>query len=155
MTTLHCNVVSHWLSPYPERSLLHTTTTPPRSTSIVKSSTPGLDTHMFQVEAWKNYRPHRWWRHNEGDGFSNHRRLDCLLSRLFRCRSKKTSKLRVIGLCEENPPVTGGFPSHRAVTRKIFPFDDVIMGLVQDCRISRALTMEILQCCTMPSIYVS
>ena len=39
------------------------------------------------------------WRHNERDDFSNHRRLDCLLSRLFRHRSKKTPKLRVTGLC--------------------------------------------------------
>ena len=28
------------------------------------------------------------WRHNERDGVSNHRRLDCSLNRLFRCRSK-------------------------------------------------------------------
>ena len=28
-------------------------------------------------------------------------------------RSKKTSKRRVIGLCEGNPPVTGGFPLQR------------------------------------------
>ena len=27
--------------------------------------------------------------------------------------SKKTSKLRVTGLCKGNPPVTGGFPSQR------------------------------------------
>ena len=26
----------------------------------------------------------------------------------------KTSKLRVTGLCEGNPPVTGGFPSQKA-----------------------------------------
>ena len=31
-----------------------------------------------------------------------------------RRRSKKTSKLRVSGLCEGNSPVTGEFPSHRA-----------------------------------------
>ena len=37
------------------------------------------------------------WRHNERDGVSNHWRLDCLLSRLFSCGSKKTSKLRVTG----------------------------------------------------------
>ena len=37
-------------------------------------------------------------RHNERDGFSNYRRLDCLLNRLFKCRQKKTSKLRVTGL---------------------------------------------------------
>ena len=40
------------------------------------------------------------WRHNERDGVSNDRRLDCLLSRLFRLTSKKTSKLSVTGLCE-------------------------------------------------------
>ena len=39
------------------------------------------------------------WRHNGCDGFSNHQPHDCLLNRLFRGRSKKTSKLRVTGLC--------------------------------------------------------
>ena len=58
--------------------------------------------------------PSLQWRHNEHDGVSNHRRLECLLNRLFRRRSKKTSKLCVTGLCEGNPPVTGGFPSQRA-----------------------------------------
>ena len=53
------------------------------------------------------------WRHNEHDGISNHWRLDCLLRRLFKHRSQKTSKLYLTGLCEENPPVTGGFPSQR------------------------------------------
>ena len=47
------------------------------------------------------------WRHNELDGVSHHWRIGSLLSRLFRRRSKKTSKLRVTGLCEENSPVTG------------------------------------------------
>ena len=54
------------------------------------------------------------WRYNERYGVSNHRRLDCLLSRLFRRRSKKKSKLRVSGLCEGNSPVTGEFPTQRA-----------------------------------------
>ena len=36
---------------------------------------------------------------------------DCLLSRLFKHSSKKTSKLRVTGLCEGNSPVTGVFPA--------------------------------------------
>ena len=53
------------------------------------------------------------WRHNERDGVSEHWRLGCLFNRLFWCTSKKTSKLRVSGLCEGNPPVTGGFPSQR------------------------------------------
>ena len=44
-----------------------------------------------------------------------------------RRRSKKTSKLPVTGLCAGNSPVTGEFPAQRPVTRKMFPFDDVIM----------------------------
>ena len=54
------------------------------------------------------------WRHNERDGVSNHQPHDCLLNRLFRHRSMKTSKLRVTGLCEGNSPVTGEFPAQRA-----------------------------------------
>ena len=47
------------------------------------------------------------WRHNERDGVSNHQPPGCLLNGLFRRRSKKTSKLRVAGLCVGNSPVTG------------------------------------------------
>ena len=53
------------------------------------------------------------WRHNERRGISNHRRLDFVLNRFFRRSSKKISKLRVTGHCEENPPVTDGSPSQR------------------------------------------
>ena len=53
------------------------------------------------------------WRHNERDGVSNHRRLDCLLNCLFRHRSRKASRLRVTGLCEGNLSVTGEFPVQR------------------------------------------
>ena len=38
------------------------------------------------------------WHHNERNGVSNHRCLDCLLSRLFTL--KKTSGLRVTGRCD-------------------------------------------------------
>ena len=54
------------------------------------------------------------WRHNGCDGVSNHQPHDCLLTRLFRRGSKKTSKLHVTGLCEGNSPVTGEFPAQRA-----------------------------------------
>ena len=54
------------------------------------------------------------WRHNEGDGVSNHQPHDCLLKRLIRRRSKKTSKLRVTGLFAGNSPVTGVFPAQMA-----------------------------------------
>ena len=68
------------------------------------------------------------WRHNESDGVSNHQLHDCLLNRLFTRKSKKKSKLRVTVLCARNSPVTSEFPHKGPVTRKIFPFDDVIMG---------------------------
>ena len=55
------------------------------------------------------------WRHNERDGVSNHQPHDSLLNRLFRRRSQKTSKLRVIGLCAGNSPVTDEFPTQRAI----------------------------------------
>ena len=53
------------------------------------------------------------WRHNGCDGVSNHQPHACLLSRLFRRRSKKTSKLRVAGLCVGNSPGTVEFPAQR------------------------------------------
>ena len=52
--------------------------------------------------------------HNERDGVSNHQPHDCLLNRLFRRRSKKTSKFRVTGLCVGNSSATGEFPAQRA-----------------------------------------
>ena len=48
------------------------------------------------------------WRHNERDGISNHQPRDCLLKRLFRRRSKKTSKLRITGLGDLWIPRTKG-----------------------------------------------
>ena len=54
------------------------------------------------------------WRHN-------------LLNRLLGRRSEKTSKLRVTGLCVGNSPGPVNFPHKGPVTRKMFPFDDVIM----------------------------
>ena len=54
------------------------------------------------------------WRHNGHHGVSNHQPHHCLLNRLFGCRSKKTSKLRVYGLCAGNSPGTGEFPAQMA-----------------------------------------
>ena len=58
--------------------------------------------------------PSLQWCHNEHNGVSNHQPHDYLLNRLFRRRSKKTSKLRITGLCAGNSPVTGDFPAQRA-----------------------------------------
>ena len=54
------------------------------------------------------------WRQNGRDSVSNHQPHDCLLNRLLRRRSKKTSKLRVTGLCGGNSPGTGEFPAQMA-----------------------------------------
>ena len=60
-------------------------------------------------------------RQNGRDGVSNHQPHDCLFNRLFRHRSKKTSKLRVTGLCEWNSPVTGEFPAQRSSNAENVP----------------------------------
>ena len=67
-------------------------------------------------------------RHNENDGVSNHRRLACLLKVLLRRRSKKTSSSTSLAFMRgiHRSPVNS--PHKGPVTRKMFPFDDVIMG---------------------------
>ena len=62
------------------------------------------------------------WRHNGHDGVSNHQTDDCLLNRSFGRRSKKTSKLRVTGLCVGNSPETGEFPAEMASNAENVPF---------------------------------
>ena len=54
------------------------------------------------------------WRHNGRNGVSNYQPHHCLRNRLFRPRSKKTSKFRDTGVCMGNSPVTGEFPAQRA-----------------------------------------
>ena len=68
-----------------------------------------------------------WWRHRDNSGvvimssMPSYQRLDCLLNRLFRARSQKTSKLRVIGRYERTSQVTGEFPAQRAsIAENIF-----------------------------------
>ena len=66
-------------------------------------------------------------RHNDHDDVSNHQPHGGLLNRLLKRRSKKTSKLRVTGLCVRNSAGPVNSPHKGPVTRKMFPFDDVIM----------------------------
>ena len=69
------------------------------------------------------------WHHNDHDGVSNHQPHGSLLNRLFRCRSKKTLKLHITGLCVGNfSPGPVNSPHKGPVKRKMFPFDDIIMG---------------------------
>ena len=60
---------------------------------------------------------------------SNHQPRDCLLNRLFRHRSKKTSKFRVAGLCAGISPETAEFQAQMASNAEKYPFDDVIMPM--------------------------
>ena len=70
------------------------------------------------------------WRHNGHSSVSNHQPHDCLLNGLLRRRSKLTSKLRITGLCVGNAPGPVNSPHKGPVTRKMFPFDDVIMHYI-------------------------
>ena len=60
------------------------------------------------------------WRHNGRDSVWNHQPHHCLLNRLLRRRTKKTSKLRVIGLCARNSLVTGAFHAQMASNADFF-----------------------------------
>ena len=67
------------------------------------------------VAAWNGQRYfHQHYNDVIMSAMASHQRRVCILNRLTRRRSKKTSKLRVTGLCEGNSPATGEFPAKRA-----------------------------------------
>ena len=92
-----------------------------RHVSVGKLSLHSINTTM------QSCLPSLHWRHIDHDGVSNHQPHGCLLNRLFGRRSKKTSKLRVTSLCAGNSLGPVNSPYKGPVTRKMFPFDDVIM----------------------------
>ena len=79
-----------------------------RTKPLIKSM---LIEHAIKMGiSWKHFENvSLWWRRNGHGGVSNHQLHHCLLNRLFGCRSKKTPKLRVTGLCTGNSPGTGEF----------------------------------------------
>ena len=93
------------------------------------------------------------WHHNGHNRVSNHQPHDCLLNRSFRRTSKKTSKLRVTGLCAGNSPETGEFPAQmasnaenvsiwwRPYDRKLTPW-----GRVTHIRVSKLTIIQIISC---------
>ena len=92
------------------------------------------------------------WHHNDHDGVSNHQPHGCLLNRLFGRRSTKPSKLRVTGLCAGNSPGPVNSPHKGPVTRKMFPFDDVIMIIVNGVRFALGgVTCGVPQRCVLGS----
>ena len=86
-----------------------------------------IATTFNHVNKFENVSKTSQSRHNERDVVSNHRPHGCLLNCLFRRRSKKhqssASLYFVRGI--HRWPVNS--PHKRPVTRKMFPFDDVIM----------------------------
>ena len=91
--------------------------------SLVRHTTVSRIGFAILLPVWLHYQCHLCksithtslrWRQNGRDSVSNHQPQDCLLNRLFRRRSKKTSKLRVTGLYEGNSPRTGEFPAQMA-----------------------------------------
>ena len=87
--------------------------------SLKKSSSMYMNVHKILNEFdAQHYKPNTectlLWRHNGRDSVSNHQPHDCLHNRLFRRRSKQTSKFRVTGLCAGNSPGTGEFPAQMA-----------------------------------------
>ena len=77
---------------------------PGKSAGILLKTTPRQDHAFFTLR----------WCHNGRYSVSIHQPHDCLLNSLFRRRSKKTSMLRVTGLCAGNSPGTGEFPAQMA-----------------------------------------
>ena len=75
--------------------------------------------------------------HNGHDGISNHQPHDCLLNHLFGCRSKKTSKLHVTGICTGNSLGTGEFPAQMASNAENVSIDDIILLFIVDFPIRR------------------
>ena len=83
------------------------------------------------------------WRHNEGDGAPNHRYLHCLFKRLFRhgTDQRKNQSFASLAFVWEIHRWPVNSPHKGPVTRKMFPFDDVIMScmpwtrlkLISDC----------------------
>ena len=67
------------------------------------------------------------WRHNGHESVSNNQPRDCLLNHLFRRRSKKHQSSASLSFVRgiHRGPVNS--PHKWPVTRKMFPFDDVIM----------------------------
>ena len=85
---------------------------------------------------WNNEYPLQW-RHNESENVSNHQLLYWLINCWLRRRWKKPSKLHVTGLCAGIHRWPVNFPHKMPVTRKMFPFDDIIMQFNYGYKFSR------------------
>ena len=89
----------------------------------VRMTSPMNDESLLGV--WRNSLLQR--RHNECDVISNHQCLDCLLNRLFRAAQRKHQRSVALAFVREIHRWALNSRHKGSVTRKKFPFDDVIM----------------------------
>ena len=103
-----------------------------RSTSVAAMlSTRFSRNNLVSVSHWWKgciYRPNQW-RHNEHDSVSDHQPHHCLLNRLFRSftdqrKHKSSASLAFVRGIQRWP---ANSPNKGLVTRKMFPFEGVIM----------------------------
>ena len=69
------------------------------------------------------------WHFNKRDGVSNHRRIHCLLNCWFMHRERKHQSSAPLAFVRGIHRWSVNSPHKTPVLRKIFPFDDVIMGI--------------------------
>ena len=110
---------------------------PDSATSVLQSisnSTPKghtITTHLnyvaFMCELVRFMGSSLLWRHNGRDGILNHQLHDCLFNRLFRRRSKKHQSTASLAFVRGSHRGPVNSPHKWPVTRKMFPFDNVIM----------------------------
>ena len=94
---LHIEIAKLFL--FSSKRMIYQTMVPePDISSVAGAATSELRVRKLLTYCWADSLQ---WRHNGGDSVSNHHPHDCLLNGLFRGRSKKTSKLRVPGLCAD------------------------------------------------------
>ena len=109
----------------------------PHKGSVTRKMFPFGDVSMHAN--WRKVDFHKWissmnielhplqWRHNEHDGVSNHLPHDCLIRRLFRRISKKTSISALLAFLRGIHRWPVNSPHKWPVTWKMIPVDDVIM----------------------------
>ena len=112
LTLISSSSICVYKSPSDDNYTICVSSEPPGNIANYSSWVFILTSENKQVTAPYKCSPLQW-RHDERDGVSNYQPHHCLLKRLFGRRSKKTSKLRVTGLCEGNSPGTGEFPAQR------------------------------------------
>ena len=93
----------------------------PSTSNIVKSW------HLAYALYRSQYVDSLLWRHNECDSVSNHQPHDCLLNRHSDVDQRKHQSSALLALCARNSPGPVNSPHNGSVTRKMFPFDDVIL----------------------------